>query len=96
MKHYRDEYIPGRHRSICYKRTCDMCSKESADLDDWTQDKVYHLEETTIKLKRGDFYPEGGSGTLLEIDICPDCFLTKLIPWLQSQGVEAKEKELEY
>lgn len=49
---------------------------------------IYHRE--------GDSYPEGGSGTITEVDICPDCFQNKLVPWLELQGATIKEKDWEW
>jgi hypothetical protein len=49
-----------------------------------------------VKHRDGENYPEGGSGTEVEIDMCPECFKTKLIPWLESQGVVVQRKDWEW
>ena len=44
-------------------------------------------------MKTGSNYPEGGSGEETTIDICPDCFKDKLIPWVESFGGKPTVKE---
>lgn len=69
--------------------TCDIC-----------QDKIgegsFDIREGRVLLKIGSSYPEGGSATEIRADICEKCFVEKLVPWLESQGVEMKTKEVEW
>ena len=71
---------------------CDLCGKE-AMYGDWSGG-VYEINETEIhvriKQKEGCQFPEGGSGEYYEVDICPECFKEKLVPWLNSQGANLK------
>ena len=72
------------------RRTCDLCGKPSKGYgSDW-KGANYEVDETeievTIRQKEGYNWPEGGSGTNYDIDLCPTCFLGKLVPWLRSQG----------
>jgi hypothetical protein len=30
------------------------------------------------------------------VDICPDCFIDKVKPWVESQGIEFREEEIDY
>ena len=60
-----------------------MTSKSDGD---WSKELHYEVKETEIRLKTGSNYPEGGSGEETTIDICPECFTEKLIPWVKSQG----------
>lgn len=46
-----------------------------------------------VKQREGEQYPSGGMGRGIEIDICPECFKGKLVPWLRSQGVVVDQKE---
>jgi len=95
MKLYKKHVVPRHTETRIDKLKCDLCGAESHDRDDWSAER-YAVAETTIQCKTGSSYPEGGSGTEYNIDLCPTCFEEKLIPWLQSQGATVKEKEWEY
>jgi len=98
MKHYIQKQIPKRTEKVLDKITCDLCGKIAAS-DGW-ESSVWEVNETEIKVtvrqKDGCLYPEGGSGTKYEADICPYCFKNKLIPWLESQGCTAKRKDWDW
>ncbi len=98
MKVYATKAIPAYESRYVARRRCDLCGLEVKG-DDW-QAGSWEINETTvsieIKQKEGTNYPEGGSGTKHEIDICPDCFKGKLIPWLKSQGADIQEKEWDW
>lgn len=80
------------------KTTCDICGA-IAKYGEWSS-SVWEVNETEIKItihkKDGEAYPEFGDGCETTIDICPECFKNKLIPWLQSQGADIEEKEWGY
>jgi uncharacterized protein (DUF2225 family) len=73
--------------------TCDLCGlKIYQRFNNW--DKGFLIvAETKVSMKTGNTYPEGGSVTEVGVDICPDCFNEKLIPWLKSQGAKITETE---
>lgn len=81
--------------TILVERKCDLCGS-LAKTSDWGA-SCYEVNETeisvSIKQKEGQQYPECGSGTEYEVDMCPDCFKNKLVPWLRSQGVNAFTKD---
>ena len=85
-------------RKIIEYIQCDICNRK-ADKCDWSTG-VYDIDETEFKIlisqKEGVSFPEGGGGTEYEVDICPNCFKEKLIPWLDSQGCTAKRKEWDW
>lgn len=97
MKTY-ERVIHSYERDVLRERKCDLCGALSKNeiTHDWSG-ACYEINETevtvTIKHKKGENYPEGGSGTECEVDLCPNCFKNKLIPWLNSQGANIKEKE---
>ena len=78
--------------------TCDLCGKK-ADRGEW-ESAMYKVGESeisvTVKQREGDSFPGGGSGTSYEVDMCPDCFRNRLIPWLKSQGAKIKEAEWDW
>ena len=79
-------------------RTCDLCGAEAAG-EGWDSTK-WNVNETEVEIevrsKRGTEYPEGGCGTKIVIDICPKCFMGKLIPWVNSQGANVKSVEWDW
>lgn len=66
--------------------TCDICKKKYKGRN-WEREN-YSALETEIKLTTGFAYPEGGSGEETIFDICPTCFIDKLIPMLKELEAE--------
>ena len=97
MRIYRTEMIT-REKQVLEKMVCDLCGRK-ADGGSWPADR-YEMGETEIRViieqREGTNYPEGGWGTKFEIDVCPQCFKEKLIPWLRSQGAKIEETEWEW
>ena len=61
----------------------------------WTKED-FERDETAISLEEGHYYPDSNYGEKLSIDICPNCFKNKLVPWLESQGAKMRKKEWWY
>jgi len=97
MKIY-EKRIETIEREILVTRQCDLCGRK-AKTATWNSG-IYEVNETEIsiivKQKEGASYPESGSGTKYEIDLCPECFKNRLIPWLKGQGGTIQEDEWEY
>ena len=72
------------------KMTCDLCKRETKK-HDWGEG-IFDVDEIEIKRYKGTSYPDGGCGTEIKVDICPDCFENKLVPWLKSQNCAITEK----
>jgi hypothetical protein len=90
MKKYTKIEVPARITSKHTSTVCDLCGDETAD--SWRKG-AFDAGETTVEVVAGTRYPEGGSGTKIEYDICPKCFMDKLIPWLESQGAKTDIQE---
>ena len=74
---------------------CDVCGK-ATNQNNWQKDN-FDCTESTVYLCVGESYPDdSGFGNTYEVDICPDCFINKLIPWIESFGGEVKAEEWEY
>lgn len=88
--------VPAKEVQVCTGRTCDLCGKKAWSGDDW-KPGCYDVLETdvtvTVKKREGVNYPEHHDVEEWDIDLCPDCFETKLVPWLQSQGAKIEKKE---
>ena len=93
MKTYETRQRPSSTYEALVETKCDLCGKTTKS--NW-KDGSFDATETEIRMKTGSSYPEGGSGEETEIDICPDCFTSKLIPWVQSQGGEPTTKEWDW
>jgi len=80
-------------------RKCDLCGIEVGG-EEWEARSCYEINETEIcieiRQKEGESYPEGGSGTKYEIDMCPKCFKGRFIPWLKSQNATIQEEEWDW
>lgn len=72
---------------------CDICGKEGSVWREWAPSLMYHDADTTIEYTFGTSYPDGGSSTKLVLDICPDCFTGKLVPWVESFGIGKVREE---
>jgi hypothetical protein len=73
---------------------CDCCGREKKG-SDWG-DNCFHEAETVVMIRDGDIYPEGDYTKTVEVDLCPPCFKSKLIPFLSSIGCDVRtnfEKE---
>ena len=80
MKHTKTVMVPETTKQVVDKITCDFCGEE-------IKEAQHTVDDVVLSYRTGVEYPEGGRGELTEIDICGKCFLNKLIPWVNSQGV---------
>jgi hypothetical protein len=91
--------VPAKVVKKFVRRTCDLCGAESNRCADW-ESSSYTVAETemsvTVTHRSGLSYPEGGSGTEIEIDLCPKCFQDRLIPWLESQGATIEARDWDF
>ena len=99
MKIYDEKTIPEYTTKYVKTRKCDLCGIEARG-EEWTTKSRFEINETEIVIeirqKEGESYPEGGLGTMYEIDLCPNCFKDKLIPWLISQGADIKREDWDW
>ena len=104
MKHTKKIVIPAKPettKEVIDKVTCDLCSEERAESDNWPKSQNHNcnghnVRETTVGYEYGMTYPEGGRIEVLSFDICPSCFINKLIPWVEQQGGKVSTKEIDY
>jgi len=83
--------IPEEQRERIDFVKCDLCGKTNPSSEtDWSTGS-FDVKEVEIRMKFGHMYPECGNGEETRYHICPDCFQTKLMPWLKEQGaIETK------
>lgn len=79
---------------------CELCPRkgqgEEFDGGGDYSDVSYEMLEVNVHLEEGSNYPEGGSASTTVLDICPDCFKSKLVPWFQEQGGTVRNKESDW
>lgn len=73
--------------------TCDICG-ETTKGDNWGK-SGFEKKVSTITYEEGSEYPEGRWGTTYSVDICPECMMNKLVPFLLSLGAKFEETEWE-
>jgi hypothetical protein len=98
MKVYEDRIDVPKTYKVLVERKCDLCGFKARNLD-WNA-SCYEINETEISItidhKEGENYPESCNSTSWKIDMCPNCFKNKLIPWLKDQGANIKEIERDW
>ena len=80
-------------QTIIDKYICDLCGSQSKD-ENWA--KGYEVDEIRVSREKGTRYPEGGSIIVETFDICPNCWETKLVPWMKNQNASPRKKEIDY
>jgi RNA polymerase subunit RPABC4/transcription elongation factor Spt4 len=83
MKKYKKVQVPATMRDVLDYIQCDICGKTSNT--NWKKD-VYDVEKIEIRRRTGVEYPDRPLFTTTTIDMCPECFVSKLIPWVESHG----------
>jgi len=91
MKAYKKYTVPAREDRILSHVCCDFCGKKSTCNLDWDGERFIESVQTELRLTR--FYHDGEGMEKISIDICPDCFKNKLVPWIESQGIKVEEEK---
>jgi hypothetical protein len=93
MKKYEKQTRPASTFDALVETKCDLCDKTTKN--DWRENS-YDATETEVRLKTGANYPADGDGDETTVDICPTCFVQKLIPWVKSHGGTPTVKRWEW
>jgi len=56
----------------------------------------FEVDDVVIECLSDTNYPEGGSVDKTKVDMCSDCFINKLLPWLESLGCKSRTEELDW
>jgi hypothetical protein len=91
MRFCKEKIIPERKIQSLDKIICDFC-KQEIDL----KENSYHEDRVKIQHKKGYNYPDNGHGEIDYVDMCSNCFSKKLVPWINSQGVQLQTKEWDW
>lgn len=91
--------VPAKTCEAFDKLKCELCGKETANERNWSAGADlggYGVNETSVELAVGATYPEGGSLERIHLDICDECFESKLIPWFESLGGKPRKRETDW
>ena len=84
-----------RTEEVVDRIACDLCHKQTKPFSNWGRG-IFNYAYTDVSCETGTRYPEGGTTTVVGFDICPECFMTKLVPWMEQQGATRSEREIEH
>lgn len=87
MKHMKTVLILEHEEQVFDKLTCDVCGTASNGDENWATDDFQHAS-TSVQMEERISRPDGGHSTDTTFHICPTCFKSKLVPWLESQGAK--------
>lgn len=74
---------------------CELCKSRTSDESNWGGE-AYRVNEVRVRLRGGTSFPEGGTITETIVDLCPECFETKLLPWIRSHGGTERQREIDF
>jgi hypothetical protein len=97
VRHYQDKTETRTYKE-CVKQTCDICQVETLDPPGWDSGS-YKVADTEIKMvcKVGFNYPEGGSSVNTSFDICPTCFINRVVPLFKKTfGIEPHKEDRDW
>lgn len=83
MKRYEQVPVPATTEKKLVEHSCELCKK---DMRSQTCSS-FDTQEATIEVRRGNHWPEGSAVKRLEADICVDCTVKMIVPFLEEKGV---------
>jgi hypothetical protein len=75
---------------------CDLCGKTAENGTDWYLDAGQGDRvrvRTTVSMETSTGHEDGFSEVLASYTVCNDCFLHRLQPWMERQGVKAEVQD---
>ena len=90
MKTVKLVTIPEHQEPQVTSVLCDLCGKE---IKPSPRGEVNRVE---IEHTYGTSWPECGGGSILFFDVCPECFMGKVVPALEEMGATPQTREWEY
>jgi len=88
-----EEQIKTETKQVLVEVSCDLCGAITKD-GDWG-DLPIRVEDTRVEYRTGDSWGTDGCDiNEYVIDICPKCFMDKLIPFVESHGKKIVPREI--
>lgn len=85
MRYTKTQEAHIERRQVPSRIACDSCGRSTDHAD-----HMYHSEEVTISAQIGDAYPEGSQQTAYDVDVCGECFTSKVVPALEAIGIKVR------
>lgn len=89
--------VPARTVTRVKALKCELCGKQTPNGENGDKSKgAADVDEVTIERRKG--WSVDGSADFQHtiVDLCPDCFTNKLLPWLRSMGAEVREEKSDW
>lgn len=83
------KFVPEEKRKKHIGTFCDICKEKIVIYG-------YDADETEIRMKEGNNFPEGGMGTETTYDVCIKCFKEKLMPFFEKCGARPTIREWDW
>lgn len=106
MRITKTEVVPQSQREVLVKMLCDICRGEivnyhysaikSKEHKNGFLGKFTNVANVKIEYEEGLSCSDGGTIIELKWDICPDCMMLKVTPFLKSLGAEPSIKETNF
>lgn len=97
MKIEKTVEVPAHTSTVLDHYKCDLCGKTSGTGDWRPEGGSYNIRSTEVRMEIGSNYgSDGGNVEKTIFDICIDCFTSKLIPWMASQGAKPRTEESDW
>jgi hypothetical protein len=90
---------PARTEVVEVARICDLCGCRTSNDRNWPEPPhpacdMYAVRAVQVSCEIGDSYGgEGGDIEETSFDICPECFVAKVVPALKALGAEPTTTE---
>jgi hypothetical protein len=94
---YKEQIVQKKEKELV-RFFCDICGREGDKSNGFNPiDPDDNQSEVTIQYRKGWSCSDGGSGTEIDLDVCPQCFEEKILPFLKSISVPGiAEKEWDW
>lgn len=92
MKTYKTETIT-REESVVNVYSCDLCGRISPSQYDWAEERKRELS-THLELRDSTYGGFDPVGTTTSADVCPECFVDKVVPALEAIGLKFRTTDI--
>ena len=90
---------PAQTETVIDHIVCELCGKHSVGVrgypkcGQWDDSRCASIDEVVLYRHKGDIYPEGDFTQWQILDICAECWESKLLPWFAEMGGKARLEE---
>jgi hypothetical protein len=93
MRVKEERTYPARTEVVEVARVCDLCGCRTSNDRNWPEPPhpgcgPYDVRRVEVCCEIGTHYTEGHDTEETSFDICPECFVAKVVPALKAMGAE--------